>query len=103
MRQAISNAIEADNAARAARLLEAIKIETRWLLLSARARPFGINEDGFDQDRANLVSLWPDFRHRRVPAAYLRSFYDLVADQASLLAHLIEIRRQRQDNRKAHQ
>lgn len=88
-------------AERAARLVEAIKTETRWLLLTTPPRGFEIDEEHYHADRAQFVETWPAIRHRRVPGAYLSSFHDLVADQASSLAHLIEIRRQRALDRKS--
>jgi hypothetical protein len=89
-------------AERAAKLCAGIKTETRWLLISARADMPAPQQDEFSAaERAAFLKTWPDIRHRRVPATYLGSFYDLVSDQASTLAHLIEIRRQRERNRKA--
>ncbi|MDB5656663.1 MAG: hypothetical protein JWQ94_4276 [Tardiphaga sp.] len=101
MRQAIANSNDASTAARAERLLDCIKCETRWLLISAPLRGFEINEEGHHDERAALVKTWPDIRHRRLPPAFLVSFYDLAADQASRFALLIEIRRQREAKRRA--
>jgi hypothetical protein len=76
--------------------LAAIKLETRWLVISAPARDHEIDDSFYAEDRAQLVKLWPHIRHQRLPRTWLNSFFaDLVAAQASAFAHLIEIRHQR--------
>jgi len=80
---------------RAAHLLARIKIETRWLLASAPARAFEIDETHYAEDRAEAVATWSQARRQRIALNDARAFYGLAHDQASLLAHLIEIRRQR--------
>ncbi len=80
---------------RAERLLERIKLESHWQLITTPARSFPIDESTYAADRASLVANWPDIRHRRVAVGAM--FYDLVNDHASLLTHLIEIRRQRRN------
>ncbi len=87
------------NAERADRLLDRIKIETRWLLLATPARSFAIDEQGYAHDRRALVLMWPAIRHRRFGGVGAASFYSVAADQASLFTHLIEIRRQRAASR----
>ncbi|HGW6361796.1 TPA: hypothetical protein ACNHQ5_004366 [Escherichia coli] len=82
-------------AERSAHLLARIKIEARWLLLTAPARSFAIDDQHYAADRRALVAAWPDIRHRRMSSAAPASFYDAVADQASRLVGLIEVRRQR--------
>jgi hypothetical protein len=91
---------------RAHDLLAAIKTETRWLLLKPAGERYGDIDAPCEfaaEDRRNFLRIFPDIRHRRIPASYMASFYDLVADQASTLAHLIEVRRARERNRKASQ
>jgi hypothetical protein len=80
---------------RAAQLLARIKIETRWLLASTPARTFEIDDSHYAEDRAEAVATWSRARRRRIALNDARAFYSIAADQASLLAHLIEIRRQR--------
>lgn len=84
---------------RASNLLKSIKLETHWNLLSAPARTLNVDESTYRADRATLVALWPDIRHRRIKSSIL--LVDLVADQASLLTALIEVRRQRASRRAA--
>lgn len=84
---------------RASNLLKSIKLETHWNLLSAPARIFDVDESTYCADRATLVALWPDIRHRRIKSSIV--LIDLVADQASLLTALIEVRRQRASKRAA--
>ena len=103
MQRPAASSADATTSARAARLLATIKVETRWLLCVAPARNFEVNEEGHAEERRALIKTWPDIRHQRLPAAFLVSFYDFVADQASRLALLIEIRRQREANRKSRQ
>jgi hypothetical protein len=81
---------------RAQRLVEAIKAETRWLLLTAPQRSFAIDASHYTNDRAAFVLAWPRFRNQSVPRDELRGFWDLVADQASILTGLIELRQQKQ-------
>lgn len=85
---------------RAMQLLAAIKNETRWLVLASPVRSFDIDESGYAEDRATLLCAWPIIRNRRLPSSFYQSFYDLAADHASLFARLIEIRKQRNFNRK---
>ena len=98
------NALHRPRPGRAERLVEAIKLETRWLLISApTASDHEISEDFATLDRRQFVSAWPAIRNRRLPAADLEQFYTLVADRASAFAHLIEIRRMRARARSARQ
>lgn len=80
---------------RADRLLDRIKLETRWLLISTPTRGFRIDESEYAGDRQKLVAAWPAIRHRRIELNASGGFYHVVGDQASLFTHLIEIRRQR--------
>lgn len=78
-------------AQRAPRLVERIKIETRWLLHSNEP----VAEEG-DDARGHFVSMWPLIRQRRIPAHDIAThFYDIAADQGALLAGLILKRRAR--------
>lgn len=77
---------------RAARLLDRIKLETRWLLVSTRTRDFRIDDHDYAEDRQKLVAAWPAWRRGEIGGL---AFYDRVGDGGSLLTHLIEIRRQR--------
>jgi hypothetical protein len=79
---------------RSTRLAEAIKAETRWLLLTAPARSFALDEQHHTKDRAAFVDAWPYMRRGRMPADNARGFYELVSEQASILANLIEVRQQ---------
>ena len=81
-------------AERAAHLLARIKIEARWLLLTAPARSYTVDDQHYAADRRDLVAAWPAIRHQRASLAPA-GFYDAVGDQASRLVNLIEIRRQR--------
>lgn len=94
-RNAIMHHATATAIDRTARLLDSIKCETRWLLVSTPTRGFRIDETEYATDRKTLVAIWPAIRHRRVKSNLSEAFYDVVADHASLLTHLIEIRRQR--------
>jgi hypothetical protein len=81
---------------RAPRLIERIKIETRWLLLTASHEIAVPNAE----TKAQLVASWRAIRNARLPADEIaRHFYDIAADQAATLASLIIARR----NRKAMQ
>jgi hypothetical protein len=84
---------------RATRMIEAVKAETRWQLLTAPRRSFALDEQHYTKDRAALVAAWPRIRHRRMPDEDRRAFYQRVADHASILAHVIEVRRQRQQQK----
>ena len=94
-------AAAAATADRAARLLDRIKIETRWLLISPPARTFKIDAENYSADRAALILFWPAIRQRRLDVS--GKFYDVVAETSSLLTHLIEIRRQRAADRRSQQ
>jgi hypothetical protein len=98
MRYPIDNSQGTVMAQRAARLLDRIKIETRWLLASAPVRR--ADRPTYEEARAKLIASWPAIRHRRVERHLLASFYyDVAADGAALLAHLIEVRRARRVDR----
>jgi hypothetical protein len=99
MRHAITHHQTIAAAERAAKLPERIKIETRWLLIATPARTFKIDEESYAADRAALVLFWPAIRQRRLDVS--GTFYDVAAETASLLTHLIEIRRQRAADRRA--
>jgi hypothetical protein len=103
MQRPIASSADATTTGRAAQLIDAIKLETSWQLLSTPARGFRVSEEGHAEEQHALIALWPDMRHRRVPTAFLISFYDFVSDQASRLAFLIEVRRQREANRRPRQ
>jgi hypothetical protein len=77
--------------ARAAHLVERIKIEARWHLAG------GEPVEAEDADaRHHFVSLWPLIRNRRLPAGDIAAnFYDIARDQGALLAGLIIARRNR--------
>lgn len=92
-----------DASLRAEKLLAFIKAETRWQLL-ARPSPKSILDAGLAVDeRAALIETWPDIRNRRIPSTFLVSYYDFATDQATRLALLIEIRREREFNRRVTQ
>jgi len=91
-------------AERRQKLCARIKLEARWLLLTARPdKPAPCADEYIADEHRAFLRCWPDIRHARVPSHYLISFGDLVADQGSTLAHLIELRRTREAKRKAMQ
>ncbi|NEW96612.1 hypothetical protein [Rhodopseudomonas sp. BR0G17] len=92
-----------NKAARAEKLLDAIKLETHWLLISARPRNYQIDESHYAEDRALFVKVWPLIRGQRVPESFLTDFYSVRDQHASALTHLIEIRRQRAHARRMNQ
>jgi hypothetical protein len=82
--------IESIQCDRAPRLIERIKIETRWILLTASheiAAP--------DADRAkSFIASWRAVRNASLPADEIaRRFYEIAADHAATLAALIIARR----------
>jgi hypothetical protein len=75
---------------RAPRLVERIKIETKWLLLTTPDAAPAI-EGGA---RRNFIEHWPAIRNARLPADEVgRRFYDIAAERAATLAALIIWRR----------
>jgi hypothetical protein len=75
---------------RAPRLIERIKIETRWILLTAAheiAAPDAARTESF-------IAHWRAIRNARLPADEIaRRFYDIAAEQAATFAALIIARR----------
>lgn len=89
MRHQIAAQIAAE---RAPRLIERIKIETRWLLLTTSV------DDAIDHDsaRQSLVASWHTIRNAGAPADDIaRHFYDIAAEQAATFARLIIARRKK--------
>jgi hypothetical protein len=75
---------------RAPRLIERIKIEARWILLTTS--PHASAPDA--TTRRAFLAQWPNIRNARLPADEIaRHFYDIAADQAAALASLIVARR----------
>jgi hypothetical protein len=90
-------------AMRAAKLLDYIKAETRWQLIASRSLLTSLDAGHTDDERRALLADLPAIRHRRVPPAFLVSYYEYAADQATRFAMLIATRREREFNRRVAQ
>lgn len=78
---------------RAPRLIERIKIETRWILLTAAQNM----TDCDTATRRRFTAHWFAIRNARLPADEVaRNFYDIAADQAATFASLIIARRNKE-------
>jgi hypothetical protein len=82
---------------RSAKLVAAIKIETRTLLITGEPERKGRRRDDMAQLRCELIECWPDIRNGRVSAEEIDElgFYTIVSRQAGTLATLITARKAR--------
>jgi hypothetical protein len=98
-----SCASEPQNELRAERLLDAIKIETRWQLLARGSSTVDHNGGHVGPMRKALLSEWPKIRARRMTAAQLVDYYTFAATRAEWFSLLISIRRAREHARETSQ
>lgn len=82
---------------RAAMLVARIKIEARWLLISA---PDSCVADSPGLDRREFVTRWPTIRNCQPGDSLARHFYEIAVDRGTALARLIAARREREHMRR---
>jgi hypothetical protein len=81
----------------AQQLITAIKLEVRALLSIGELDRSARRRERVAKARHDLVECWPNIRNGRVSAKEIRTlgFYNIVGDQAAMLAILITYRRER--------
>jgi hypothetical protein len=82
---------------RSAKLVSAIKIETRTLLITGELERKGGHRKDMAHLRCELIESWPDIRNGRISAGEIDElgFYTIVSRQAGTLATLITARKAR--------